>query len=415
MTTAIRHVFVINSGSSSLKFTLFDLSTETVLASGIAERLNTKEASLTFAQPDRTKQTESLPKDQTDHRAALRRIIGLLATQGPFDVQAVGHRVVHGGEDFRQATLVTPSVLSRIESLADLAPLHNPPAAQGIRLTAELFPSIPQVAVFDTAFHQTLPSFAFHYALPLDLYRKYRIRRYGFHGTSHQYVAQQAAARLDKPLESLHLLTAHLGNGCSAAAIRSGQSVDTTMGLTPLEGLVMGTRSGDVDPNLHLFLKEKEHLSVEDVTDLLTRKSGLLGVSDRSQDMRTILEAVNQGDGNARLAVELFCYRLARGLLGLTAGLERVDALVFTGGIGENSAFVRARTLEHLALLRPDLVPEWNEENGEPQNGRITREPGLVCLVIPTNEELMIARQTAEVAAKKLEKKIDDGAENRSA
>ncbi len=399
MPTAIRYVFVINSGSSSLKFTLFDLSTEAVLASGIAERLNTKEASLKFVLSDGAKQTNPLPEDQADHRAALHRVIDHLSAQGPVEVQAIGHRVVHGGEDFREATLVTSSVLSRIESLSELAPLHNPPAAQGIRLTAELFPNVPQVAVFDTAFHHTLPSFAFHYALPLDLYRKYRIRRYGFHGTSHQYVAQQAAKRLARPLESLHLLTAHLGNGCSAAAIRNGQSVDTTMGLTPLEGLVMGTRSGDVDPNLHLFLNEKEQLSVEQVTDLLTRKSGLLGVSGLSQDMRTILQSVNQGDGNARLAVELFCYRLARGLLGLAAGLERVDALIFTGGIGENSAFIRARTLQHLALLQPDLVPEWNEENGERQNGRITREPGLTCLVVPTNEELMIARQTAEVVS----------------
>src|SRR5215469_5980496 len=341
-------ILVINSGSSSLKFSVLEVQSESVLASGIAERLGTTEALLKFSDAGGKKIQEPFPG--ADHRAALRRVVDYLRGSLRNDVDAVGHRIVHGGEFFRDAVIVDDEVVKRIEELSDLAPLHNPPGAQGIRLAWELFPRKPQVAVFDTAFHQTLPPHAFHYAIPARFYSKYRIRRYGFHGTSNQYVTEELARRLDRPLSELQLLTAHLGNGSSATAVKQGRSVDTTMGLTPLEGVVMGTRSGDVDPSLHLFLHEKGNLSLEEVTDLLTRKSGLLGVSGVSHDMRSVLEAIESGNDQARLALELFCYRLARAILGLTAGLERIDALVFTGGIGENSPVVRSKTLEYLAI-----------------------------------------------------------------
>jgi acetate kinase len=386
-------ILVINSGSSSLKFSVLEVRSESVLVSGIAERLGTTEALLKFSATDAERIEE--PLSHADHRAALRRVIDHLRALLPNEVEAVGHRIVHGGEYFRDAVIIDDEVVKRIEELSELAPLHNPPGAQGIRVAWELFPDKPQVAVFDTAFHQTLPPHAFHYAIPPKFYSRFRIRRYGFHGTSTQYVTQELARRLGRPLGELQLLTAHLGNGCSATAVKQGKSVDTTMGLTPLEGVVMGTRSGDVDPSLHLFLQEREGLNLKEITDLLTRESGLLGVSGVSQDMRSILQAIDAGNARAKLAVDVFCYRLARALLGLAAGLERIDGLIFTGGIGENSATIRARVLQHLQILQPAINQRWNEQHGRGNDGRITEETGLSCFVIPTNEELMIALQTA--------------------
>jgi acetate kinase len=406
VTTGVRHILVINSGSSSLKFSLLDVQSESAIASGIAERLGTKEASLNFSANSAEKVVEALPN--ADHRAALRRVVDHILALVPHEVDALGHRIVHGGEYFRDAVIVDDEVIKRIEELSDLAPLHNPPGAQGIRVASELFPEKSQVAVFDTAFHQTLPPQAFHYAIPPEFYSKYRVRRYGFHGTSNQYVTQELARRLGRPLTELQVLTAHLGNGCSATAVKQGKSVDTTMGLTPLEGVVMGTRSGDVDPSLHLFLHEREGLSLREITDILTRKSGLLGVSGVSQDMRSILQAIDSGNDRARLAVDLFCYRLARALLGLAAGLERIDGLIFTGGIGEHSAIIRARTLKHLQILRPEINETWNEQHGQESNGRITEETGLACFVVPTNEELMIARQTAALALRRQSRMTND-------
>jgi acetate kinase len=406
VTTGVRHILVINSGSSSLKFSLLDVQSESAIASGIAERLGTKEASLNFSANSAEKVGEALPN--ADHRAALRRVVDHILALVPHEVDALGHRIVHGGEYFRDAVIVDDEVIKRIEELSDLAPLHNPPGAQGIRVASELFPEKPQVAVFDTAFHQTLPPQAFHYAIPPEFYSKYRVRRYGFHGTSNQYVTQELARRLGRPLTELQVLTAHLGNGCSATAVKQGKSVDTTMGLTPLEGVVMGTRSGDVDPSLHLFLHEREGLSLREITDILTRKSGLLGVSGVSQDMRSILQAIDSGNDRARLAVDLFCYRLARALLGLAAGLERIDGLIFTGGIGEHSAIIRTRTLKHLQILRPEINEGWNEQHGQESNGRITEETGLACFVVPTNEELMIARQTAALALRRQSRMTND-------
>jgi acetate kinase len=385
-------ILVINSGSSSLKYSVIDLGSKSALANGIAERLGTPDACIEFTGPTGHKQTASIPR--ADHGNAAKRAIELLASAELGNITAIGHRVVHGGEYFRQPTRISPDVLAKIDHLADLAPLHNPSAAKGIRIVTQLFPQTPQVAVFDTAFHQTLPEYAFHYAIPFELYQKYRIRRYGFHGTSHHYVGMQAAERLGQPFDQVQLLSAHLGNGCSATAIRLGRSVDTTMGLTPSEGLVMGTRSGDVDPSLHAYLQEKTGMSLTEITEILTRRSGLLGVSGIGNDMRTVLAAADQGNSRAQLAVELFCYRLGRALLGLSAGLTSIDALIFTGGIGENSPRIRRTTLNYLAILHPSLQSVWNDQNGKNSHGRITSGEGLVCLVIPTNEELMIAQQT---------------------
>ena len=379
-----------------MKFAVFDPETEAVLASGIAERLVTNDADLKM-DLDGVSHREVISGGK--FRAALLRIMELLGSARKLEIKAIGHRIVHGGEDFRLPVLVTESVLRRIEELADLAPLHNPAGAEGIRVATELFPDKQQVAVFDTAFHQTLPAHAFHYAIPYEYYEKYRIRRYGFHGTSHHFVALEAAKRLSTPIGETQLISAHLGNGCSAAAIRNGQSMDTSMGLTPQEGLVMGTRSGDVDPNLHLFVQEKEHRHLREITEMLTFKSGLLGISGVSHDMRSVIAAAAEGNKRARLAVDLFCYRLARSVLGLAAALSSIDAFIFTGGIGENSAAIRAQVLTHLAILRPELDPRLNEAHGKGADGRITRQTGLLCLVIPTNEELMIARETALLTA----------------
>ncbi|HAV65230.1 MAG TPA: acetate kinase, partial [Verrucomicrobiales bacterium] len=306
-------------------------------------------------------------------------------------------RVVHGGEFFRQAVLIDDSVEARIQSLFTLAPLHNPPNLLGIQAMRRRFPGVLQVAVFDTAFHQSMPEQAFRYAIPETFYLQHGVRRYGAHGTSHRFVAEATAAALGRPLEELQLITAHLGNGCSGCAIRSGLSVETTMGLTPLEGMMMGTRSGDVDPALHQFLALNAGLSLTAITDLLTKQSGLLGVSGTTNDRRVLEAAMQRGDARARLALELFCYRAAKCLLALTAALDRVDALTFTGGIGENSAFIRRRIVEQMPLLGIELVEEANSANGARTGGQISRTDGKACLVIPTNEELAIARETVRM------------------
>jgi acetate kinase len=392
MSTNQSPILVINNGSSSLKFSVLDPKSERVLSSGLAERIGTEQGLLKLSDLEKVKHEEHLAL--SDHRSALLRVIEILSKNGRFDCKAIGHRVAHGGEYFREPELVTESVIEKIEELAGLAPLHNPANALGIRVTADLFPGKPQVAVFDTAFHQTLPNYVFHYAIPYEYYEKYRIRRYGFHGTSHQYVTLEAARRLGKPYDQVQFISAHLGNGCSATAVKNGRSVDTTMGLTPLEGLVMGTRSGDVDPSLLLFLQQREGLRLAEIIEILTRKSGLLGVSGVSHDMRSVIAAADDGDSRAQLAIDLFCHRLGRAILGLAASLTSIDGVIFTGGVGENSALIRAKVLSHLAILHPEIDPKLNEQHGKQSNGRISSGSGLLCLVIPTNEELMIARET---------------------
>lgn len=386
-------VLVVNCGSSSLKLARVEPHAGVVVAHALAERLGTPEASLGW-RPGERRDVPGL-----DHAGALSALIRGMDRAG---LVAVGHRVVHGGEAFRRSARIGHDTLEAIERVSELAPLHNPANLVGIRAGLAAFPEVPHVAVFDTAFHQTLPPKAYHYAIPLELYQRFGVRRYGFHGTSHAYVARAAAERLGRPLVSLQLITAHLGNGCSACAVRGGESVDTTMGFTPLEGLVMGTRSGDVDPNLPAFLAKRLGLDLEAVTRLFNQQSGLLGVSGESNDMRRLLELEAGGNARARLVVELFCYRLAKALLGLAAALERVDALIFTGGIGENAAPVRARTLAQLSVLGARLAPDLNELHGAVSDGRITSlDSTLLALVVPTNEELMIARETIQTCLEK--------------
>lgn len=382
-------ILVFNSGSSSFKCARIEPRTGKVLDAALAERLNSPAARIDLKSGDERWRSELAG---LDHGGALREVLERIDTSA---VVAVGHRVVHGGEHFVQSTAIDDDVLEKIESMASLAPLHNPANALGIREARRLLPALPQVAVFDTAFHQTMPQQAYMYALPYELYQQHSLRRYGFHGSSHRFVAAGAAERLGQPLESLQLVTAHLGNGCSACAIKHGQSVDTTMGLTPLEGLVMGTRSGDVDPNVFTFLREHSGYDLDRTAKLLNSESGLLGLSGVSNDMRSLLELEAQGHERARLAVGVFCYRLARSVLALCAALEHIDALVFTGGIGENAARVRELTLSHLCLLGMSVDRALNAEHGAAAAGRITTLGSRVpALVVPTNEELIIARDT---------------------
>ena len=383
-------ILVINCGSSSLKYSLLDPQTGESHSHGLAERLGTPEADLIIQDG----QEIALPG--ASHAKALDEILHRL---GDVQIIGVGHRVVHGGESFSQSAVIDDAVEAEIKACAELAPLHNPANLVGIRAARERFPDVVHVAVFDTAFHQTIPAPAYLYAIPYALYENFKVRRYGFHGTSHRYVAEQAALELKRPLEDLSLITAHLGNGCSACAIKGGRSMDTTMGLTPLEGLVMGTRSGDVDPNLHEFLAHHTGKNLAEVTALLNRESGLLGISGISNDMRSLNEEAQHGNKQADLAIEVFSYRLGKYLLGLCATLDRVDALIFTGGIGEHSPDVRRRTLGYLRILGAELDSELNAHNGSSAGGRITAASSrLLSLVIPTNEEFVIARETDRFA-----------------
>ena len=310
---------------------------------------------------------------------------------------AIGHRVVHGGAAFACSTLVTPEVVDKITECIPLGPLHNPPNLVGIRVSQELFPGTPQVAVFDTAFHQTMPPVACMYPVPYEWLEQHGVRRYGFHGTSHRFVSQRALAQAGLPADDHAIVTAHLGNGCSCAAVRNGKSVDTTMGLTPLEGLVMGTRSGSVDPAIIGFVANATGQSEKVVLDLLNRRSGLAGVSGLSNDMRQLEEAASQGHERAGLAIEIFCYVLAKAIAGLVVPLGRLDALVFTGGIGENSATVRAKVIGRLGFLGLLLDAANNATHGRAQAGRVTTTTRPQALVVATDEELMIAEDTVEI------------------
>ncbi len=388
------NVLVINCGSSSLKFALIDVTTSTPSISGLAERLGTPEAQITW-KANHTKAQRALPG--ADHQAAMTAMLEEMRPLFPnldADLAGIGHRVVHGGESFTISTRIDDRVLAEIERVSHLAPLHNPANLIGIRTAQSMFPTLPQVAVFDTAFHQTLPAHAYLYAVPYDYYEKHGVRRYGFHGTSHRYVTRRAAELLDRPYAELALISAHLGNGCSATAVLNGRSVDTTMGLTPLEGLVMGTRSGDVDPSLHEFLGKQLGMGLAEITEIFNKKSGLLGLSGRSNDMRTVEIAAAAGDTRAQIAIEVFCYRLAKAIASLAVPLGRLDALIFTGGIGENSVFVRQKTLAHLAILGFALDVIRNTQHGRASDGIITADGATVALVIPTDEEAMIAQDT---------------------
>lgn len=382
-------IIVVNCGSSSLKFALLKVEGEQCVFKGLAERLGTQEAVL---KTERDGVKKEIPIPGATHHEALQAAAGMMEGLRP---RAIGHRVVHGGEQFTGSVRIDDAVMAAIERCASLAPLHNPANLTGVMTARELFPGLPQVVVFDTAFHQTLPEKAWLYAIPRSYYEDFGVRRYGFHGTSHHYVALETARLLGKPAEQTSLVIMHLGNGCSACAIRDGRSVDTTMGLTPCEGLVMGTRSGDVDPALHQFLQDQTGMRLSEITAVLNSQSGLLGISGLSNDMRTLSEAARDGHERARLAIDVFCYRLAKSVCGLMAALDSINALVFTGGIGENSAEVRSLTAAHMKIFGVIIDETKNASHGRNDHGAISSSASRIpCMVVPTNEELMIARET---------------------
>jgi acetate kinase len=391
------NVLVLNCGSSSAKFAVIDTADGRERVSGLAQRLGTGEASLDW-KVEGKKSSRSLPG--AEHDRALRATVELLGELGLADgLAGIGHRVVHGGARFSGSMSIDREVIAKIEECIPLGPLHNPPNLLGIRVAQELLPGLPQVAVFDTAFHQTMPPRAYVYPVPWDWFEKHQVRRYGFHGTSHRFVAEQAVKQLGLAPDDHGLVTAHLGNGCSCAAVRDGKSVDTTMGLTPLEGVVMGTRSGSIDPAVIGHVSRALSQPAERIIDALNKQSGLLGVSGLSNDMRTLEAAAEGGHERARLAIEIFCYVLAKSIASLVVPLGRLDALVFTGGIGENSPTIRAAVVQQLGFLGLELDPDANAVHGKGQLGRITRAVRPQAVVVPTNEELMIAVDTAEIVA----------------
>lgn len=387
---AARNILVINCGSSSIKFALVNEDQPQFTLQGLAERLGNSEAELHWQIGGR-KDSKSL--NGGDHKAALAQIMPLVRAASGGELHGIGHRVVHGGEHFTRSQLISESMLQAIREVAVLAPLHNPANLIGIEAALSLFPQLPQVAVFDTAFHQTLPDYAYRYAIPETLYREQGVRRYGFHGTSLRYVSQRAAEQSELSFGDSSWLVAHLGNGCSTCAVEGGLSRDTSMGLTPLEGVVMGTRSGDIDPNLHNHLARTLGWDLPRIERLLNHESGLLGLSGLSNDMRSLEEARLQGHAGAILAIEVFCYRLAKSLAGQSCALKELDGLIFTGGIGENSPLVRSKTVAHLKLLGFALDHSANARCVRGVGGFIHRQ-GPRILVVPTNEERQIALDT---------------------
>ena len=390
-------ILVINCGSSSVKFSLIKpLSGETLL-SGLAECLHTSDAKI-IVKVNGEKQTYKLP-DPFNHQTALAVLVEQLQQLGLVkDITAIGHRVVHGGEQYSKPTLITQDVEQAISQLAKLAPLHNPANLIGIKACQQAFEELPQVAVFDTAFHQSMPEKAYVYGLPYSLYKEHGIRRYGFHGTSHYFVAKQAAEQLNKPLKQCNLISAHLGNGCSVTVIKDGESVDTSMGMTPGEGVIMGTRCGDLDTGIIFHLVENLGYSISDVDKLVNKESGLLGISGLSNDGRTLEDAMlNDNHAQATLALTVFCYRIAKTIASYSASLTKLDGLIFTGGIGENSSWVRTEIVKQLALLNFSIDEEKNEATRFGASGNIATENSRACWVIATNEEWVIAEQSAQL------------------
>ena len=388
-------ILVLNCGSSSLKYQLIDMTDESVLAKGLVERIGIEGSQLKHSPEGKDSVTISEPIP--DHAKAVRLVMdavtdkvhGVIASMD--EISAVGHRVVHGGEYFAASVIINDEVKKAIQVCADLAPLHNPPNLIGIEACEAIMPNLPQVAVFDTAFHQTMPEKAYLYAIPFALYDKYKIRKYGFHGTSHKYVSERAAALLGKPYNSLKLITCHLGNGASICAIENGKAVDTSMGFTPLEGLAMGTRCGDIDAAVISFLMDKEGMTVKQVEDLLNKKSGVLGLSGVSSDFRDIEKAAADGCEHSKAALEVFHYRVAKTVGEYAAAMNGVDAVVFTAGLGENSVKTRATVCEYLGFL--GLAVDADKNNCRGKEVDFATECSKVrALVIPTNEELVIAR-----------------------
>ncbi len=394
-------VLVINSGSSSIKYQLFDMRDQSVLASGLLEQIGETESRLTHLTRNAQEEMEKTEKKQAvgNHQEGFQLIGSVLGESGALqdtgELYGIGHRVVHGGEKFRKPTIIKQKVIETIRELIPLAPLHNPANLLGIEVALKAAPNVPQVAVFDTAFHQSIPPHAFRYALPQEFYETLQVRRYGFHGTSHGYVAQKAALYLKRSLQSLNLITLHLGNGASIAAIKNGECIDTSMGMTPLEGLIMGTRSGDMDPAIIFYLSRKTGLSNDAIESLLNKQSGLKGICD-ANDMREIGRLAAQGSAPARLAIDMYCYRIKKYIGAYVAALGSLDALVFTAGIGENAADIRARSCENLNYLDIEIDLQKKTQSSSEVLEIQSRKSTVSVLVIPTNEELEIAVQTVD-------------------
>ncbi len=394
-------ILVINCGSSSLKFQLIDSETEAVIAKGLCERIGIEGSKLIYTPTGGEKQEIEEPME--DHKKAVSLVIDALTDKETgvltslSEINAVGHRLVHGGEKFASSTLINEEVIAAITECNDLAPLHNPANLIGIRACKELMPDVPQAGVFDTAFHQTMPEEAYLYGIPYEYYEKYRIRRYGFHGTSHSYVSKRAAEMLGKDYTDAKIIVCHLGNGASVSAVKNGKCVDTSMGLTPLEGLMMGTRSGDIDPAIIEFLAHKEGLSIDDIMSILNKKSGMYGLSGYlSSDSRDLHAACDAGKPEGIRTVKTYCYRVAKYIGAYAAAMNGVDAICFTAGIGENSAETRAAVCEYLGYLGIGIDEEQNKKRGE-DVVISTPDSKVKVMVIPTNEELAIARETALV------------------
>ncbi len=393
-------ILVINTGSSSVKFKLYDMPAKVLLCEGQIERIGEPEGRLMFTHYLKSGTDDIVLQDIfEDQQQGLNKIAALLLdpdrglVSHPGEIGAVGHRVVHGGEDFHEATLITPKVTAKIAHLVPLAPLHNPANLKGIRTAMQVFPQARQVAVFDTAFHQTLPEHAFRYAIPNDLYREHGLRVYGMHGTSHQYVAEQGAQHIDKPLDTCNFITIHLGNGCSMAAIENGKSIDTSMGLSPLPGLVMGTRSGDIDPAVIFYLCRHLKMTADQVDRLLNKESGLKGLTG-SNDLRDIVRQAASGHQASLLAIHMYTYRIRKYIGAYAAILGRLDGVIFTAGVGENSVLIREKSCEGLSMLGITLDTQLNEQKTQGIREIQSPDSAVKLLIIPTNEELEIARQT---------------------
>ncbi|MBD8005231.1 acetate kinase [Bacillus norwichensis] len=390
-------VIAVNAGSSSIKFQLFQMPDEKVIAKGLIERIGLTGSLLSMSVNEkRFKEQLEIPNHELAIKLLLDRLVTNGAIQSLEDLDGVGHRVVHGGEKFNDSVLITDTTLKEIEGLIELAPLHNPANIVGIKEFQKVLPEVPQVTVFDTAFHQTMPESSFLYSLPYDYYKTFGIRKYGFHGTSHKYVSQRAAEILGRPIEQLRLISCHLGNGASIAAIKGGKSIDTSMGFTPLAGVTMGTRSGNIDPALIPYLMEKTNQTADEVLDILNKKSGMLGVSGFSSDLRDIEFEASRGNHRAELALDIFADRIHKYLGSYAARMSGVDAIIFTAGIGENSSFIRAKVLKGLQFMGVYWDPDLNKVTGKEAFLNYSYSPVKV-LVIPTNEEIMIARDVMRV------------------
>lgn len=391
-------ILAINAGSSSLKFQVFEMLDEQVIAKGLIERIGLGNPIFTMSTND---ERINIIEQVDNHEQAVKLLMNMLIEKNVIhslnDIQGIGHRVVHGGEVFSDSVLITTEVLDTLEELSELAPLHNPANITGIRVFKKELPNVPAVAVFDTAFHQTMPESSYLYSIPYDYYEKYGIRKYGFHGTSHKYVSQRAAVLLNRPLETTRFISCHLGNGASIAAIQHGKSIDTSMGFTPLAGVTMGTRSGNIDPALIPYLMEKTGKDAEGILDILNKKSGMLGVSGFSSDLRDIVGEASKGNDRAQLALDVFADRIHKYMGSYAARMNGVDAIIFTAGIGENSEVIREKVLKGLQFMGVYMDPDLNKINGKETFINYPHSPVKV-IVIPTNEEIMIARDTVRIA-----------------